>query len=1278
MKKLKTYLLCAMFAQFLMIENAAAQQTSVPLGTASSYAVLAGSTITNTGATTINGDVGLSPGTAVTGFPPGTVVGTTRTAAAAAPAQAGLVTAYNDAAGRTPVTTVATELGGQTLVAGVYNSAAGTFGITGILTLDGQNDANAVFIFQAASTLTTAAGAPGNPASQVVLINGAQPCNVFWQVGSSATLGTYSVFQGSILALTSITVTTGATINGRALARNGAVTLDTNSITTSVCAATQGPDLTISKTHLRSFRQGDVGDTYILTANNLGGAATAGMVTVSDTLPVGLTATDFGGPGWICTVTPLTCTRSDALAASSSYPAITLTVNVASNAVASLTNTATVSGGGEVNTSNDSASDVTPVTPMGVLLMADLTIAKTHLGNFTRGQTGATYTITVGNVGSGTPTGSVTVSDALPTGLTATAISGPGWSCTLTTLSCIRNDALSPGTSYPAITLTVNVGTDVPASVTNRAIVSGSGEINISNNTAVDVAIVTLPSPPPLSGVPDLTIAKTHLGNFTRGQTGAAYTIAVSNVGTSTATGAVTASDTLPPGLTATAISGPGWTCTLASLTCTRSDALAAGASYPVITVTVNVAVNVPASVTNTATVSGGGETNISNNTAVDVALTGQPSTLGPDVTIIKSHVGNFRQGDTADPYTLKVTNVGEGPTTGVVTVSDTLPPGLTSTAISGPGWSCTLNTLTCTRSDVLAGGASYPAIRVTVSVADSGLVFNPVAGGPEFQSGDILISMKDGTVQWRRHDWTLVKVLTGTDGQAKGMAWDSSGNLFVTHWTGSGSAGNNVARFDRAGDPTGFFGTGYNCNPTATVTDNSGNVYVGQADCGGHILKFDSSGNLVAEYTVAVESRGSSHIVLDPNQCTMYYTSEGPNVKQFNICSNTQMPDFNSAPLPDPAGGAQEFSLLPGGGMLISDFGVIARLDSSGKLVSTYNAPAGDHCWLGMALDPDGTSFWASNWCESTVVRFGIASGSVIESHVAADHGFLAGQRIAIPGNIFSSTVTNTATVAGGGESNTSNDSASDATTIDPQVLAAPLSATGIVNAASYMPGVAAGSIATIFGSNLASGQASAKAIPLPAVLAGSTFEVGNFAASLFFVSPTQVNLQVPWEVAGHTQAMVNATVGAAAISTQQMIMIDAFAPGIFTLNEPGSSQGVVLIAGTQLLAAPAKTGGKKPVAAGKFVSIYCTGLGAVSNQPATGFAAKADPLSFTSTTPTVTIGGIVANVSFSGLAPGSVGLYQVNVQVPMGTPAGDAVPVILKIGGVTSNTVTIAVAAQ
>jgi hypothetical protein len=210
-------------------------QAPVGLGTAGNFAVLAGSTVTNTGPSVISGSVGLDPGSAVTGFPPGIVLaGTTQVAnGVALQAKSDLVTAYNDAAGRSSTATISGDLAGRTLTPGVYTSAS-SLGLSGQLTLDAQGDPSAVFIFQAGSSLIIGSG------SQVNLIGAAQACNVYWQVGSSATIGTGSAFVGNILALTSITMTTGATLQGSALARNGAVTLDTNTITRATCATPTG------------------------------------------------------------------------------------------------------------------------------------------------------------------------------------------------------------------------------------------------------------------------------------------------------------------------------------------------------------------------------------------------------------------------------------------------------------------------------------------------------------------------------------------------------------------------------------------------------------------------------------------------------------------------------------------------------------------------------------------------------------------------------------------------------------------------------------------------------------------------------------------------------------------------------------------------------------------------------------------------------------------------------------------------------------------------------
>jgi len=236
------------------------------------------------------------------------------------------------------------------------------------------------------------------------------------------------------------------------------------------------PALNVTKTHAGNFAQGQQNATYMVTVSNAGTVPSSGVVTVTDTVPAGFTLVSIMGAGWSCSSN--TCNRSDVLAAGGSYQQITVTVNVKANATSPQVNHVDVTGGGSFGAGAD---DSTTVVPAPVL-----NIAKTHTGNFTQGQVGAIYTVTVSNAGNAGNSGTVTVTETAPTGLTVISMAGAGWACN--TATCTRSDALAGGSSYPSITVTVNVAGNAGSPLLNQVSASGGGSAmaNASDSTIVN------------------------------------------------------------------------------------------------------------------------------------------------------------------------------------------------------------------------------------------------------------------------------------------------------------------------------------------------------------------------------------------------------------------------------------------------------------------------------------------------------------------------------------------------------------------------------------------------------------------------------------------------------------------------------------------------------------------------------------------------------------------------------------------------------------------------
>jgi outer membrane protein assembly factor BamB len=250
---------------------------------------------------------------------------------------------------------------------------------------------------------------------------------------------------------------------------------------------------------------------------------------------------------------------------------------------------------------------------------------------------------------------------------------------------------------------------------------------------------------------------------------------------------------------------------------------------------------------------------------------------------------------------------------------------------------------------------------------------------------GDLFVSLETGPVLWRLPDGTARGVLLPTiAGTGEGMDFDLAGNLHVARWCVDSSCrtGNTVEKFNVYGLSQGAVGEGYDCAPHAIVFDRAGpsrgTAYVGQAGCRGSILKFaPGATSPTAEFAVTPDQQGAFWIDLAPDSCTIFYTSFGPNVKRFDVCTHRQLPDFNQVPLP--GGIAQDVRVLSDGGVLVASGDAIARLNSAGVLVGTYAVPGEDGAlWAGLDLAGDGT-FWAGNYFSSNVYRFDLTTGAVL-----------------------------------------------------------------------------------------------------------------------------------------------------------------------------------------------------------------------------------------------------------------------------------------------------------
>lgn len=1206
--------------------NVMAQRAPVNLGTAGDFVILSKSGITNVPPSPIIGNIGASPisGTAVL-VTCAEVTGIIYVVDAAGPAPCSvsdatrltaaisdMETAYTDAAGRTIPDF--TELAAGNISGRTIVPGLYKWSTSVLSDATGftlSGGPNAVWIFQVAGDVTLANSAI------MTLAGGARANNIFWQVGgpTGVTLGTGAVFNGTILSSKQVIMNTGAALNGRALAQTQ-VTLQSTT-TTTPGPLVGGVPITVAPTV-----------TSTVPANLTLGVPVSNLITATFSTAMNPT-----------TITGATFTLRNGLTpvvGVVSYVGVTATFTPSANLLSNTVYTGTITTG---------ARD-----PAGVPLAVD------YVWTFT---TGAVVDVIPPTVSSTVPAASAI---GVPVGNALSATFSEAMDpATINTTTFNLKVGIVPvagtvvyagftGTFAPTVSLT-------PSTLYTATVTTGvkdlAGNAMVSNyvwtfttGSGVDVTPPTVSSTVPTTGATGVPVANALSATFSE----AMDPVTITNVTFSLKQGVTSVPGTVVyVGVTATftptggLAAGTVYTATIT--TGVKDLAGNAMVSSYVWSFTTGTIVVVPTAPSVTSTVPAAGTLGVPTGNALTVTFSEAMDPLSINTLSVL-----LRQG--AVPIAGTVTYVGLTATfrpttalagntvfTGTVTTAarnlagvtltgnytwgfttgvapDTTAPFVTSTS---PPSGATLVTTTSN----ISATFSEPMDPLTLTTATFTLRLGSVVVPGT-------VTYRDGSASFR----PAVNLLPNTAYIAaiSTAATDLAGNALTAYqWgftTGTSTGQTPVCLSNFAV----LAGTSIVATGTNVITGDVG-VSPGTAVTGfapGAIRGTLHVGNAVAAQAMADLTAAYADAVA---------RSVGPITISGNIGGQTLTAGLYRA----------ASSLEISSGQLVLDGKGDVNAVFIFQIGSTLTTTVGRQVILVGGTKPFNV-FWQ------------VGTSATIGDNSAFKGSILAAQSITLnPGaQVEGRLLARAGTV-----------------TLQSNIVNSPtpfLAAGGIFNAASVSRNVAAGSIAAVFGNNLASSLVSAVKYPLMA-LGGSSFQVGTLAAPLFMVSCNQANVQIPWELAGQIQAGVAATVGGL-ISPLEPATIAPFAPGIFSLNQIGSGQGAVQIAPTAQLATPVGTpGGGRPVKRGEYIAIFGTGLGAVTNRPATGAPALENPLSWTTTPATATIGGMTAPVTFSGLVPGLTGLYQVNALVPDNAPVGDSVALVIRIGGVASNSVTIAV---